>query len=189
MKKILLIILATTAILTSCDHDRNDPGRAYMADFDMYYSLAYESYSSNNFLPNQMTMQMPVEGTVSREMLPYPYKRDYESQMKAAAELKNPLPNPHSKKNLESGKALYDIFCKVCHGAGGQGDGHLYTAKLFSAKPSNFHDASQKSKTEGEIFHIMTVGSLSGLMPSHASQIKPADRWRIAAYIKETFQK
>ena len=187
MKKIFLIIFALSAIFTACDHDRNDTGRAYMADFDMYYSEAYESYSDNPILANGMTMQEPVEGTISREMIPYPYTRDYESQMKAAQELHNPIAK--SSDNLKEGKRLYNIYCKVCHGASGQGDGHLYTAKLFSAKPSNFHDAAQKSKSEGEIFHIMTVGSLSGLMPSHASQIRPDDRWKIASYIKETFQK
>ena len=186
MKKIFLIVFVTSIVFTSCNHDRNDTGRAYMADFDMYYSFAYESYSPNKLLPNHMTMQAPVEGTVSREMLPVSDVCDYESQLEAA---KVPNPIPHTQENLERGKRLYGIYCKICHGVNGQGDGHLFTAKLFTAKPSNFHDATQKTKTEGEIFHIITVGSLSKLMPSHASQIKPDDRWRIAAYIKDSFQK
>ena len=186
MKKILALIF-TVVLLASCNHDRNHPGWAYMADFDMYYPLPYESYSENPVLKNHMTMQPPVEGTVSREMLPYPYPEGYEGQQQAAAALHNPL--KITKQELQEGKRLYNVYCAVCHGESGRGDGYLYSAGLFPAKPSNFHDPIQKSKTEGEIFHIITRGSLSKLMPSHASQIKPDDRWRIVAYIKDKFQK
>ena len=186
MKKILILVF-TVALFASCNHDRNHPGWAYMANNDMYYSLAYESYSDNPILKNNMTMQEPVEGTVSREMMPYPYPEGYEGQMQAAVGLQNPLEK--TTKNLKEGKRLYGVYCIVCHGESGRGDGHLYTAKLFSAKPSNFHDQAQKDKTEGEMYHIVTKGSLSKLMPSHASQIKPDDRWRIISYIKSTFQK
>lgn len=184
MRTRLIVLIIIVFALVSCTHDRNDPGRAYFPD--MVYSNAYEAYSVNPVFKDGKTMQVPVEGSVPREMIPYPYKRGYDDQQMAARTLVNPMqPN---KETLKKGKEEFDVFCAVCHGFKGKGDGHLYTAKLFSAKPTDLTTSYIQDKPDGEIYHIITVGSLSGLMGAHDSQINPENRWKIVTYVKNNFK-
>ncbi|MCB1317844.1 MAG: hypothetical protein KDK27_17885, partial [Leptospiraceae bacterium] len=65
------------------------------------------------------SIRVPPEGTVPREHEPYPYEAgDFAG---AAAGLSNPL--PRTQKILERGEKMYNIYCAVCHGNTGAGDG------------------------------------------------------------------
>ena len=183
MKYSFIILIVSAIALSSCSHDPNDPGRAYFPD--MAYSIPYDAYSTNPVFADGRTMQTPIEGTVPREMIPYHYKKTYDDQIKAGLELVNPM--EANNKNLARGEAEYKIFCMNCHGLQGKGDGHLYTSKLFTAKPTDLSGAYIQDKPDGEIYHIITIGSLSGLMGAHGGQIKPDDRWKIVTYVKNKF--
>jgi mono/diheme cytochrome c family protein len=179
----LSLLLSGIAILalTSCRHDRNHPGYAYMPD--MYYSMPYEAYSPNPVLSDSVTMQLPVKGTIARGHMPYPYKaKSFEDQKLAGEELINPV--VASPEALAAGKEQYTIYCSVCHGVLGKGDGHLYTSGKFTAKPTSLADSLVQSKKDGEIYHVITVGSLSGLMGAHGPQITPENRWSIIHYVR-----
>lgn len=172
--------------LTSCRHDRNQPGYAYMPD--MYYSTPYDAYSPNPVLHDSVTMQMPVNGTIARGHMPYPYKpKSFEDQKRAGEELVNPITS--SAEAMARGKEQYTVYCSMCHGALGKGDGHLYTSGLFTAKPTSLADSLVQSKKDGEIYHIITVGSLSGLMGAHGPQISPENRWNIIHYVRSLAKK
>jgi len=41
-----------------------------------------------------------------------------------------------------------------------------------------------QNKPDGEIYHVITMGSLSGLMGPHGSQIRPDKRWMIINYVR-----
>jgi len=184
----IYLMLAAILMMTlfSCRHDRNHPGYAYMPD--MYYSEAYDPYTPNPVLSDSVTMQMPVQGTIPRGHLPYPYKpKSYDDQLKAGAELLNPV--LHSSDAISTGKLHYEIYCSMCHGERGKGDGHLFTSGKFTAKPTVLTDSLVQSKKDGEIYHIITVGSLSGLMGAHGAQITPENRWNIIHYIRELGKK
>ena len=85
---VLMILVAGFFSITSCNHDRNHPGYAYMPD--MYYSEASNAYSDNAVFRDSITNQMPVEGTVARGHMPYPYKaKSFDDQQAAGKELKN----------------------------------------------------------------------------------------------------
>lgn len=177
----LIVLISGLFVLSSCNHDRNHPGWAYMPD--MYYSEPSEAYSENEVFRDSMTNQLPVKGTIARGHMPYPYKqKSYPDQILAGKELMNPF--SADQEVLTRGKKQYEIFCAACHGLAGDGNGHLYTSKLFPAKPTSLIEKYVQSKPDGEIYHIITVGSLSGLMGPHGSQIKPDDRWKIIHYIR-----
>jgi mono/diheme cytochrome c family protein len=178
----LLQFLAVMLFMNSCNHDRNQPGYAYMPD--MYYSDAYEAYTPNPVFRDSITMQVPVKGTIARGHYPeYPYKpKSADDQKRAGLELINTV--PVNAETLAKGKELYSIFCIDCHGALGDGKGYLYTSKLFPAQPASLISDPVKSKPDGELYHVITVGSLSGLMGAHGSQISPLNRWKIINYIR-----
>jgi mono/diheme cytochrome c family protein len=183
MKKILQLMIMLTIILwfSSCNKDKNNPGYAFWPD--MAYTTASKSYTTSNVFANGLTMQAPPVGTIPRGEFIYPYKaKSPDDQLKAGLELINPI--EASPANLAEGKRLYEIFCINCHGIGGNGDGYLYTSKLFTAKPRSLIEPFVQTKPDGEIFHIITVGSLSTLMGGHGSQIEPENRWKIIHYVR-----
>ncbi len=75
----------------------------------------------------------------------------------------------------------------ICHGKQGKGDGTLFTSGKFTAQPTNLSEDRIMNMPDGEIYHIITKGSVSGLMGAHASQIKPENRWKIVKYIRNNF--
>jgi mono/diheme cytochrome c family protein len=183
LKYPILSFAAVLLLLTSCNHDRNNPGYAYMPD--MYYSEAYEAFTANPLFKDSLTMQTPVKGTIARDHYPpYPYKaKSAEDQKRAGIELVNPV--PVSPEVLAKGKEQYDIFCVNCHGEKGDGQGYLYTSKRFPAQPASLVGDLVKNKPDGELYHVITVGSLSGLMGAHGSQVSPENRWKIIDYVRE----
>jgi len=152
---------------------------------DMYYSEAYEAYTDNPVFGDSLTMQVPVKGTIARgQQAAYTYKaKSYEDQLRAGVELLNPL--PVNKEIIAKGKEQYEIFCTSCHGARGDGKGFLFTSKRFPAQPTSLISDLVKNKPDGEMYHVITLGTLSGLMGAHGSQIKPENRWKIIHYVRE----
>jgi mono/diheme cytochrome c family protein len=181
-----VILALLTVTIFSCKHDRNQPGYAYMPD--MYYSVPYDPYTENPVFTSGLTMQPPVNGTIARGYMPYPYKpKSFDDQKRAGEELINPVAS--TPESLARGKAEFEIYCSICHGAAGRGDGHLYISGKFGAKPTALTDTLVQNKKDGEIYHVITVGSLSGLMGAHGAQIAPADRWAIINYVRELGKK
>lgn len=177
---LFLIMLFTI----SCNHGNNDTGFAYMPD--MAYSYAFETYGSSPNFSDSIIMLTPVKGTVPREMIPYQYEKSFDEQQRAGRELVNPF--EANKEILTRGKEQYTIYCTMCHGDNGNSDGHLIKNKLFLAQPIPLNSDFIKNKPDGEIFHVITMGSLSGLMGAHGAQISPDDRWKIILYIRNGFR-
>lgn len=170
-----------TLVLASCSHDRNKPGYQYIDD--MVPSLAYEADSENPVFKDGKTNQEPVKGTIARGQLPYDYAaKSAEEQVRAGLELKNPV--AITEESLKQGKTQYDIYCIVCHGAGGKGDGTIVKNGKFTALPTDLTSERVQNFQDGEIFHVITKGSISGLMGPHGSQVKVDNRWMIVNFIK-----
>jgi mono/diheme cytochrome c family protein len=180
----IVALLMLTVVLFSCKRDNNYTGHAYFPD--MAYSYAYETYGSSPYFSDSVVMLLPVEGTVPRGKIPYPYTKTFDDQQLAGRELVNPF--EPTEDVLARGKEQYGIYCALCHGDRGKGDGHLYTSKLFPVKPTSLRDDYVQNKPDGEIYHVITLGSLSGLMGAHGPQISQEDRWKIVAYVKGDFE-
>ena len=167
-------------VFSSCTHDKKTPGKQYMDD--MVTPIAYEDFSPNTVFANGQTEQTPVKGTIARGKMPYIYPKTAEGQKLAGQELKNKF--LATKEVLQQGKAKFDIYCMICHGKSGNGEGTLFTSGKFTAQPTDLLSERIQNLPDGEIFHIITKGSLSGLMGAHGTQIKPDDRWKIITFIK-----
>ena len=179
----LFIVLITSALLFSaCSHDRNNPGYAYMPD--MYYSEAYDAYTENPVFADSLTNQLPPKGSIARgQAPPYYYKaKSFDDQRRAGIELINPI--EANAETLSAGKEQFRIYCSNCHGVLGKGYGHLYKSKKFPIQPTTLVEDYVQSKPDGELYHIITTGSISGLMGAHGAQIKPDDRWKVINYIR-----
>lgn len=176
MKKVLNIGLALFAVLAmvSCA-DNAKPNFQYMPN--MYEPIGYETYGSYEVFPGQMEAMLPAEGSIPRGWKPYDYANTTEGLELAKAELKNPLEVTES--SLEKGKKLYDIYCAVCHGTKGDGQGILVKREKILGIPS--YDAAGRVINEGGIYHVQMYGL--NTMGSYASQTNEEERWQIAQHV------
>ena len=185
-KSSLTLLALIPMMISSCKHDRNHPGYAYMPD--MYYSEAYETYTPNPILSDSTTMEVPPAGTIPRGYIPYPYEgRSMAAQLAAGKEMENPI--ELTAEILLEGAEQYRIYCMICHGKEGDGQGHLYASGKFTAMPTSLIEEYVQGKPDGEIFHVITRGSVSGLMGAHGAQITPENRWKIVHYVRELAKK
>jgi mono/diheme cytochrome c family protein len=92
------------------------------------------------------------------------------------------FPIPITKQDIDRGQQRYEIYCSVCHGATGNGDGMIARRGFNKPLPASYHQDRLRQAPVGHFFDAMTNGW--GAMPAYASQIPVEDRWRIIAYIR-----
>ena len=210
--KNIAFITGVFLLLASCSRDPNHPGLTFVPD--MQYSFGYETYSTmdtwNEDTIHQMTARLPVKNTIPRGYIPkdesvnsredylksYTLKNHFldpryhpevnEEQRRIAGELlKNPI--KLSDEVLAEGKALYTIFCEVCHGKKGDGDGSIVVLEdgsdgPFTAIPSVYKD-KLPTLSDGQMFYAVTYGQ--GMMGGYYAQLNPEERWKVIHYIKD----
>jgi mono/diheme cytochrome c family protein len=158
--------------LVSC---KKDSAPNYQFFPNMYESVGYESYTENPVFSDGITAQIPVAGSIKRGWLPFDVPNTNEGRLYAKDSLVSPFKN--SEKNLAKGKELFGIYCTVCHGKKGKGDGILVKNEKFLGVP-NYKD---RDITNGSIYHTLYYGLNS--MGSHASQLNDKERWQVSMYV------
>ena len=84
------------------------------------------------------------------------------------------------RAHIEAGKAKFDIFCSVCHGRLGNGQGMIVQRGF--PRPPSYYTARLRNAPVGHFYNVITNGY--GAMYSYGDRIKPDDRWNIVAYIQ-----
>lgn len=182
MRYSLISLVLITVFAMSCDRTRSSTGWDYMPD--MYYSEAYETYTPNENFEDGLTMRTPVEGSVPRDMIPFPYEKTDEDRILAGQELINPF--LVDDETVTEGKRLYGMFCVNCHGDKGDGQGFLFTSKRYPYPPASLVNEKVTGMPDGEVYHAITVGY--GVMGQHGSMISQDGRWQIINYIRAELQ-
>lgn len=151
----------------------------------MYDNPAREAQEEDYFASNGSAGRIPPYGAIPVDYYPYPY-----------VEVMNPLSLPAPNKGLTSnlanptvedykvGEQKFQTYCSPCHGVQGLGNGKVVGPyPKFTQPPPSVVSENIKGWTDGQIYHIITVGR--GLMGSYAYQIEPDDRWKLIAYIRK----
>lgn len=121
-------------------------------------------------------ISVPVNGSV-----PYYYADTEEERTRASKEiLMNPF--PITKSGLERGKALYEIFCGVCHGNGGAGNGGIYESGAYPAAPANLVDSALVNSSNGRYYHAIMYGK--NVMGGYKDKLSFEERWQVIHYIR-----
>lgn len=170
--------LLLAAAVVGCEPGEK-PGWEYMPD--MARGPGYKAFAPNAATRNGITLQRPVAGTIARGQQVFHYAKGDTEAVRAGVELTNPF-HP-TEPVLAQGKALYQIYCQVCHGAQGKGDGPI-AAKI--PPPPSYKSDRLMGFTPGRMFHVMTMGA--NKMPSYAVQLTPDERWKVATYIRAELQ-
>ncbi len=170
--------------------------------YDMQDQPRYKALKKSDFFSDKKAMRELPEGTVARGMLRedkafYAGKKENSGGATAAPaatatdasgntvvttfpDAIEEFPVPITKQLVDRGEERYRIFCIVCHGPVGNGDG-MIVRRGFS-KPPTYNDDRLRNAPVGHFFDVITNGW--GKMNSYASQVPPADRWAIVAYIR-----
>ncbi|HZV71773.1 MAG TPA: cytochrome c [Saprospiraceae bacterium] len=149
-----------------------DPA-ARMADMDNFEGIAEGSIA---YTPN---------GSV-----PYYYADTEEERSRAMKEIvQNPF--PITQEGLDRGKILYNIYCGICHGEKGDGQGYLVRdadpvkgipAGVYPAAPANFLLDTFVHASTGRFYHAIMRGK--NVMGSYADKLSYLERWEVIHYIR-----
>lgn len=171
--KFILLLIAIAAVVSGGTYLTLNK-LLYIVPFDwMMNQPKLTPQHSSDLFEDGFGMRIPVEGTVARGFIPYPFM----GQTNPAEVLSNPiLP---TKENLALGKEKYLTFCSPCHGNFGDGDSRL---RGQFPNPPTLHSTRTREFSDGMIYHIITNGQ--NVMPSYASQITREERWSIVNYIR-----
>ncbi|HXM68396.1 MAG TPA: cytochrome c [Candidatus Acidoferrum sp.] len=159
------ILLSTVALFSACR-------------LDMQVQPKQNPLSRSDFFSDQRSERPPVEGTVARGQL---REDTYFYTGRAGSSPGDYMPFPVTKEVLERGRERYNIYCAPCHSRTGDGNGFI-PSRGFSRKPPSYHIERLQKAPLGYFYDVMTNGF--GIMPDYASQIIPADRWKVVAYIR-----
>lgn len=91
------------------------------------------------------------------------------------------FPFPVQEKQAEQGAQDYRVFCSVCHGEKGEGDGNVVKRGFTKPKPLG------TGMPPGYLFDAMTLGSKD--MDTFRDVLNEEERWAIVAYIKKALGK
>jgi cytochrome c553 len=144
---------------------------------DMFQQPRGKPLGESDFFP---------DGAASRPIPPHTVARGFLDEDEAfytgmiGTNLLTEFPFPVTRQMLERGRERFDIYCAVCHGRTGEGNG-MIPQRGFPVPPSYDIDRLREAPV-GHFYDVMTRGY--GVMYPYASRVEPADRWAIAAYIR-----
>ena len=91
------------------------------------------------------------------------------------------FPVPVTRELLARGRERFNIYCSVCHGATGQGNGMIVQRGF--PPPNSYHEPRLRQAPPGYFFDVITNGY--GVMYPYGYRVPDVrDRWAIVSYIR-----
>jgi cytochrome c553 len=140
---------------------------------DMHIQPKYLPYEPTDFFGDGRSERQPVPGTIARGQLRL-------DELMFTGRENGVVVDKFTKADLDRGRERYNVYCTPCHDYSGTGRG-MIVQRGFPQPPS-YHIQRLRDAPAGHFFEVMTNGF--GAMYSYAARVEPADRWRIAAYIR-----
>lgn len=180
---------------------------AYEANYLSYYD--FNTWSTKEELKQWSQPRKPVNGTIPRGYagvmnstnkekaldklkgdaiplsgsVPYHFPNTEEGLAQASASI---LSNPYAatEDHINNGKELYTIYCGVCHGKKGDGNGPLWNEGEgpYPNAPTNYLQEEYYNASEGRYYHAIMHGK--GVMGSYADKLSYEERWDVIHYIR-----
>lgn len=148
----------------------------------MHDAPRYDPYEKSDIFPNSSSAQPLVAGTVPRlekagAMLD---EDELLNTGKVGGQMADVFPFAITRQDLDRGEERYNIYCAPCHSKTGEGNGMVVQRGYRQA--GNMHIDRLRAMPVGYFIDVMTNGF--GAMPDYKMQLTPADRWKVAAYIR-----
>ena len=114
---------------------------------------------------------------------PFYYQNTEEDRLRCETELvKNPF--PITAAGLASAKPLYDVYCGICHGEKGDGQGWLAANPdtKYPAQPKSFIVDEMVNAGNGRYYFGIMYGK--NVMGGYADKLSYEERWQVIHYIR-----
>lgn len=180
---------------------------------DMDYQNKYKAQGENTFFADGRDARPPVAGTVARGNGLEPTKV-FSADFKRAESL-NPsfvtgkdakgaflagFPEKSlgftkgklndykvSQYTLDVGRGKFQIYCAVCHGQAGDGNGIMKVRSAIEGDAAIVTIASLQTPViraypNGQIFDVITNGK--NTMMGYGDKLSPEERWAVVAYVR-----
>lgn len=165
---------------------------------DMDHQPKVKAQVTSGFFADDRGNRLPVAGTVplgyempvskndpfpnegKYRMVRYSAGADYFNTGRFGKQWGTGIPLPVTAELMQRGRERYTIFCSVCHGASGAGNG--VTGQYGLVAIANFHQDRLRNMADGEIFNTITYGK--NTMLGYGEKIPVDDRWAIVAYVR-----
>lgn len=144
---------------------------------DMYDQPRHDPLEESEFFADGRSARPLVPGTVYRGQ---PDSQSVLVTGRQDGRFVEELPVRLNKQLLERGRERFDIYCSVCHGRTGEGNG-MVVLRGFRRPPS-YHSDRLRGVPVGYLYDVVTHGF--GAMPAYDHQIPLDDRWAIVAYVR-----
>ncbi len=163
---------------------------------DMDKQAKFTAQSAHPWFVDGRAMRQPIEGTLARGHLHLDehyfngFIQPTAADGSTAIEFANSFP-PQLETDAQfiaHGEERYRIYCAVCHGGSGLGDG-IVNQRAIELKETKWVPATNlmtqeiRDRATGQLFQAIRDGVRN--MPSYGAQIPPRDRWAIVAYLRE----
>lgn len=171
-----------------------DPNRPVHLFFDMDFQPKFRSQVENPLFADGRAQRASVAGTVAQGEAMLDAHR-YEGVKDGQWATTLPAGLEMNEALLRRGEQRFNIYCSVCHGYAGFGDGAVNkrAMELMSSAdgPANgtswvqaksLHDPLVREHPLGMLYNVATNGIRN--MAGYGGQIDLEDRWAIAAYVK-----
>ena len=153
MKKIFFL-LGVTVVLSGCRGTlKEDPPIHINPNMDEMER--FEAQEANPFFADGRAMRPPVPGTVARGML----REDaqFHTGRNADGSYVQLMPVEFTVELANRGRERYDIYCAVCHGIAGDGQGIVMSGG-YGFAPIGYHDDRLRAIEDGYLYEVIANG-------------------------------
>lgn len=178
-KSVLIAALALPLVLASCRGQISEQEPIH-PNMNMDQQDRFEAQERNPFFEDNRSMRMPVEGTVARGNLRA--DKAYYQGINADSSFVEETPVELTRELLNRGQSQYNVYCTVCHGVTGEGNGIIMEGQYGFVPAPTFHSDRLRDLPDGQLYSVVANGIRN--MPAYAHQIKVEDRWAIVAYLR-----
>lgn len=174
-----IIGLGTALILAGCFRGVPSDKPAIHLNPNMDNQPKFKSQSANSFFVDGASMRLPVAGTVAKGRLQED-DRFWRGIDPMSGKPCATSPVNVTETSLKRGRERFNIYCAVCHGQAGDGQG-IIMKKGYVPAPT-FHSDLIRGYPDGQVFRIISDGVRN--MPAYKAQIPVEDRWLIVNYLR-----
>lgn len=140
----------------------------------------YDPQESSPFFADGRAMRIPVAGTVARGFLREDTRFHFGRDESGA--FVQTMPVELTRELIERGRDRYEIFCSMCHGVAGDGQGIIMTGNYGFVAAPTYHSDDLRARPDGYLYDVITHGVRT--MAGYGQQVPVADRWAIVSYLR-----
>ncbi len=171
----LFLVIATVSIMGLRGSRSGKPPLEVFPDMDRQPRL--KPQGSSGFFLDGRGDRPPVPGTVAFDSFE---EDEYYSTGMKNREFGSGFPIAVTHELMELGREKYNIFCVVCHGETGDGNG--ITKKHGMTLTPTYHDQVRRDLSEGDIFNTITHGKNN--MGPYGYKLRIEERWAVVVYLR-----